>query len=398
MKRLLSLTMFFCLCLAVALATGDASAKGKPDKPGHGNSNGKGNGNGNGNGDNGGNSAGGSGKICLCHIPPGNPGNAHTICVGAPAVRAHLRHGDTLDECPNVCVSNEDCDADEFCRRDVCDEGAEGRCVDRPVTCPVVLDPVCGCDGVTYNNACFAGAAGVSIDHEGACGEAQLCGAPDDAFCPTGEFCKRPEGECSAEARGECADIPDTCPVAPDQVCGCDGVTYTNSCLAAAAGVTIASRGECAEVIACGGGTGVTCATGEFCKGDTGNCGDNPEGVCTIKPQSCPATIQRVCGCDGVTYDNECMADAAGVTVASTGACAETTACGGSTGVTCGTDEFCKAAVGVCGAEAEGVCTTKPVCCPPTVNAVCGCDGVTYDNDCLAAAAGATVSHVGACP
>jgi hypothetical protein len=34
--------------------------------------------------------------VTLCHIPPGNPANAHTLTVGAPAVKAHLRHGDHL--------------------------------------------------------------------------------------------------------------------------------------------------------------------------------------------------------------------------------------------------------------------------------------------------------------
>jgi len=39
-------------------------------------------------------------KVTICHIPPGNPANAHTIVVGAPAVPAHLElHGDTLGEC-----------------------------------------------------------------------------------------------------------------------------------------------------------------------------------------------------------------------------------------------------------------------------------------------------------
>ncbi len=39
-------------------------------------------------------------KVTLCHIPPGNPSNAHTIAVGAAAVPAHLAHGDTLGPCP----------------------------------------------------------------------------------------------------------------------------------------------------------------------------------------------------------------------------------------------------------------------------------------------------------
>ena len=38
-------------------------------------------------------------KVTICHIPPGNPDNAHTITVGAPAVPAHLAHGDYLGEC-----------------------------------------------------------------------------------------------------------------------------------------------------------------------------------------------------------------------------------------------------------------------------------------------------------
>lgn len=38
-------------------------------------------------------------KVTICHIPPGNPSNAHTISVGASALDAHLAHGDTEGEC-----------------------------------------------------------------------------------------------------------------------------------------------------------------------------------------------------------------------------------------------------------------------------------------------------------
>ena len=39
-------------------------------------------------------------KDLICHIPPGNPANAHTICVGHPAVNAHVtQHHDTLGAC-----------------------------------------------------------------------------------------------------------------------------------------------------------------------------------------------------------------------------------------------------------------------------------------------------------
>jgi hypothetical protein len=40
-----------------------------------------------------------SSHVRICHVPPGNPGNAHNITVGASAIDAHLRHGDYLGEC-----------------------------------------------------------------------------------------------------------------------------------------------------------------------------------------------------------------------------------------------------------------------------------------------------------
>jgi len=41
----------------------------------------------------------GDGKVTICHIPPGNPGNAKTKTVSASAVPAHLAHGDYLGAC-----------------------------------------------------------------------------------------------------------------------------------------------------------------------------------------------------------------------------------------------------------------------------------------------------------
>ena len=40
-----------------------------------------------------------TGRVVICHIPPGNSSNAHTITVNASALNAHLNHGDTLGEC-----------------------------------------------------------------------------------------------------------------------------------------------------------------------------------------------------------------------------------------------------------------------------------------------------------
>jgi hypothetical protein len=47
-------------------------------------------------------------KVLICHIPPGNPANAHTICVSANAVNAHLygnnTHNDFLGDCYSGCL------------------------------------------------------------------------------------------------------------------------------------------------------------------------------------------------------------------------------------------------------------------------------------------------------
>ena len=41
-------------------------------------------------------------KCTICHVPPGNPPNAHTLTIGCSAVQAHLRNhpGDCLGPCP----------------------------------------------------------------------------------------------------------------------------------------------------------------------------------------------------------------------------------------------------------------------------------------------------------
>jgi hypothetical protein len=64
------------------------------------------------------------------------------------------------------------CGADEACllTKGTCDPDAFGTCVGVPKVCSDdLLKPVCGCDGVTYDNACAALRAGVEIDRPGSC-------------------------------------------------------------------------------------------------------------------------------------------------------------------------------------------------------------------------------------
>lgn len=45
-------------------------------------------------------------KLTLCHIAPGNRGNAHEIRVGFAAARAHIGHGCYLGPCCDLCVGS----------------------------------------------------------------------------------------------------------------------------------------------------------------------------------------------------------------------------------------------------------------------------------------------------
>jgi hypothetical protein len=43
------------------------------------------------------------------------------------------------------------------------------QCVPATIACPDIWSPVCGCDGKSYPNACWADAAAVIIAHDGTC-------------------------------------------------------------------------------------------------------------------------------------------------------------------------------------------------------------------------------------
>ena len=65
------------------------------------------------------------------------------------------------------------CAADQFCsftEAATCGwADATGVCQTRPEICTALYQPVCGCDGVTYSNACHANGAGTSVVHGGPC-------------------------------------------------------------------------------------------------------------------------------------------------------------------------------------------------------------------------------------
>ncbi len=73
----------------------------------------------------------------------------------------------------------------------------------------------------------------------------------------------------------------------------------------------------------CGGIQGLACPEGQFCDIDMPNAcgGADLSGTCRTVPQECTLQWNPVCGCDGVTYGNDCERRAAKVQLNHPGEC-----------------------------------------------------------------------------
>lgn len=151
-------------------------------------------------------------KVQICHIPPGDPANFHTIKISENAFSAHLAHGDIGGACDAVCAAL--CDDGNACTIDDTGDCEQQGC---PTT-PVPVD--CDDENQCTEDSCLAASGCVNTPSVGAtCDDAQVCSGPD-----------------TCDAEGACQGAPiDNCCL-DDTACSqnpCDGAKCnltTNRC------------------------------------------------------------------------------------------------------------------------------------------------------------------------
>jgi hypothetical protein len=81
-----------------------------------------------------------------------------------------------------------------------------------------------------------------------ATGIGETCDGIAAIQCDEGLWCEHPAGQCKmSDAAGKCIKAPEVCTQDYNPVCGCDGETYGNQCMANAAKTQVDYVGECTQ-------------------------------------------------------------------------------------------------------------------------------------------------------